>query len=340
MKSLFPISISPCLVLIVLLTLFAQNVSAQDPQFSQFYANSLMLNPGFTGNTTQLRIATSYRNQWSSLPKAFVSYTAAVDYNFEKANSGLGMIFVKDKSGTSGLSYSNFGFSYAHYFQLSRKLALRPGIRASYGQFSVNQSEFTFADQIVRDDASSSIENIGNSIGYFDFSSGVVLAHLEKYWLGVSIDHINKPNYSFLKTEETIPIKMSVHGGWNFEINNTSRYQNGTNVRVMAHYKAQGLWDQLDIGTYFEKEPLIFGFWYRGLPGLKKSDFSLPNQDAIILLLGLKTKDFKIGYSYDITISRLSGNSGGSHEVSIIYEVASKRKKRRRRKFLVPCAKF
>jgi hypothetical protein len=48
------------------------------------------------------------------------------------------------------------------------------------------------------------------------------------------------------------------------------------------------------------------------------------------------------GYSYDLSISKLITNSGGAHEISIIYEIASERKKRKRRrsKFIIPCAKF
>ena len=66
------------------------------------------------------------------------------------------------------------------------------------------------------------------------------------------------------------------------------------------------------------------------------------NNDAIAVLVGLSIPDrnFRIGYSYDVSISRLAANTGGAHEISIIYEAASRKKKRRSRRFLVPCAKF
>ncbi|MDZ7648916.1 MAG: type IX secretion system membrane protein PorP/SprF [Cytophagales bacterium] len=37
---------------------------AQDPQFSQYYAAPLYLNPAFTGTTQDHRFITNYRNQW------------------------------------------------------------------------------------------------------------------------------------------------------------------------------------------------------------------------------------------------------------------------------------
>jgi hypothetical protein len=61
----------------------------------------------------------------------------------------------------------------------------------------------------------------------------------------------------------------------------------------------------------------------------------------MVLIVGVKANDLKIGYSYDITISKLARNSGGAHEISIIYEVANNsKKKKRKRYFLAPCPKF
>jgi hypothetical protein len=43
------------------------------------------------------------------------------------------------------------------------------------------------------------------------------------------------------------------------------------------------------------------------------------NPDAVIVLLGLQQKDYKIGYSFDYTISRLTNKSGGAHEISLAW---------------------
>jgi hypothetical protein len=44
------------------------------------------------------------------------------------------------------------------------------------------------------------------------------------------------------------------------------------------------------------------------------------NQDAVIVLLAYNYGPYRFGYSYDITISGLGLQSGGAHEISIIYE--------------------
>ena len=41
------------------------------------------------------------------------------------------------------------------------------------------------------------------------------------------------------------------------------------------------------------------------------------NSDAVILLLGYDLEKYKIGYSYDLTVSQLGLSSGGAHEISL-----------------------
>ena len=43
------------------------------------------------------------------------------------------------------------------------------------------------------------------------------------------------------------------------------------------------------------------------------------NSDAFIAMLGRKYKKFRIGYSYDITLSKLSNATLGSHEFTLGY---------------------
>jgi hypothetical protein len=83
--------------------------------------------------------------------------------------------------------------------------------------------------------------------------------------------------------------------------------------------------------------PINLGLWYRGIPfsGTK------PGSDALSVLIGVDIDkyDMRIGFSYDVTISKLSiANSLGAFELSLIYEYAKRSKKIR--KVLVSCPKF
>jgi hypothetical protein len=55
------------------------------------------------------------------------------------------------------------------------------------------------------------------------------------------------------------------------------------------------------------------------------------------LCFGITTDKIKIGYSYDITVSKLgNGISGGSHEVSLGFNLKCRRKPRNFRKISCP----
>jgi hypothetical protein len=103
-------------------------------------------------------------------------------------------------------------------------------------------------------------------------------------------------------------------------------------MTVAYLFKHQGPYNQLDLGVYWFKNPLVLGVWYRGIP-----PFNSQRGDAFILLLGYKTKNFNIGYSYDVTISNLIGQTVGSHELSMSLKFAIPR---RDKKGEVPCPEF
>ena len=88
-------------------------------------------------------------------------------------------------------------------------------------------------------------------------------------------------------------------------------------------YQIQGDFQQINLGLYAKKGPVIFGVWYRF-------------NDAFILLAGIELDNLKFGYSYDLTTSDLSTATGGSHEVSVSYRFDCKPKRRRFRTISCP----
>lgn len=325
------------ILLFITLTVLNFSGSSQDIQFSQFFASSMYLNPAFTGNTMQHRLIGIYRNQWPSIPGAFVSYSFSYDHHLSDLNSGVGLIFTRDKAGSGGLRYTDIGGLYSYYIQLNKKLIIRFGTKFSYTMRNYDPSKLRFNDQIITG-SPATIESLNEGVSYLNFNAGSIL-YSEKFWAGFAFDHLNQPNQSLLNQETKLPIKYSIHGGYKFILDEGDvSGENGTSFTASANYKAQEKWDQLDIGGSVNKNKVSFGIAYRGIPIFKRFKPNYVNHDAIILLLGVQSKKMKIGYSYDITISKLNNNTGGAHEISIIYEHYKKRKKRKR--FFVPCAKF
>ena len=57
--------------------------SAQDPQFTQFFANPIYIAPSYAGASTGQRVIVSYRDQWSVIPNTYRTMSASYDVNIE-----------------------------------------------------------------------------------------------------------------------------------------------------------------------------------------------------------------------------------------------------------------
>ncbi len=310
---------------------------SQDIQFSQFSVSALQLNPAFTGNTIQHRWIGVYRNQWPAISKAFVSNSFSYDNHLSRQNSGVGFKITQDRAGSVGLRFTNIGGLYSYYIHATRKLSIRFGTKLSYTFRNYDLSEFRFQDQIING-STTSIENLNGGISYPDISIGTVMIS-EKFWTGLAIDHLNRPDQSFLEQESRLPFKFSIHGGYKFTLHKGDKNGiGGTYISSLLNYKAQKKWDQLDIGVLISKYSLSFGISYRGIPFIKKYKPGYSNNEAIIASILFPVNSLKIGYSYDITISELAGNTGGAHEISFVYE--HYRKNKRRKRYPISCPKF
>lgn len=314
---------------------------AQDPHFTQFYAAPTYLSPAFAGTTVQNRFVLQFRDQWPSIPGAFVSYNLAADQYLAGLNSGIGLIATRDQAGSGALSSTSFTLQYAYEIKLKHKVFLRPALQIGYASRSVNYSKLIFNDQLSRGGEVATYEYYdGRKQGYSDLGSGL-LFFTPNMWFGLALLHMNEPNQSLLEGESALPRQFNMHGGYRFKLRSGGMVRKSHQSIVAAfNYRAQAAFDQLDIGAYYERDPIFAGLWYRGLP-VKSYKPGYQNNDAIAVLVGFKAGDWRFGYSYDITMSRLAMNSGGAHEITTVFELADKRKKKSMsRRRVVPCAKF
>ncbi len=316
-------------------------MAAQDAQLTQFYATPTYINPAFAGTGLQTRFGLVARDQWPAIPGAFITTNFAVDHNLSEMNSGLGLMVHHDRSGSGALSYTSVTGQYAYEMQLKRKVFLRPALQIGWVQHAVDYSRLVFGDQLARGGTVGTYENMdGTRVGYTDLGTGL-LFFTPKMWLGTALHHLNRPNQSLLQNEARMPMKFSMHGGYRITVRTPVILKNPQSFVFAFNYKAQQKYDQLDMGMYFEREPFFIGLWYRGLPLFKRYQPGYANNDALAILVGTIVNDMRIGYSYDLTISRLASHSGGAHEITLGYEIASRHKKRSASKRrVVPCAKF
>ncbi|KXX71104.1 type IX secretion system membrane protein PorP/SprF [Flammeovirga sp. SJP92] len=320
-----------CLHIVNLLSLSEADVQAQDAQLSQYYASPLYLNPSLAGTSGDGRINLNYRNQWIGVPLNYNTFLASFDTPIPKKNIGVGFLAHQDVLGvTSGTAMTRFSFNLtgAYHLKINKKYSLSFGLQGGFEQSTLGFNNFIFNDQIDNDG------NIGNSTAdrltdqnkiYPDVSSGLML-YSNQFWVGASVYHMNQPNISRLQNgADILPLRFSVNAGYKIPLTYKwkgaiANYDDKT-ISLMMHYQSQGTGDQLSLGATLNYNPIIFGMWYRGLPVKANGHPDQINQDAFVVMSGVKLNRFTIGYSFDLPIGGLTLGEGNSHEISISYNL-------------------
>lgn len=331
------------LILVISMLVLVARGWAQDPQFTQFYANSLYLAPSFAGATAGDRVSAVYRNQWPELNNVFVSYSFSYDHFFENFNSGVGVLLVRDVAGTGNLGILNAGILYSYDIQVTREFHLRPGVHFNYTQQGLDYDKLIWNDQLSSGGSGGGTIEQPPTDAYkpdVDFSASI-LGYSDRAWGGFTVDHLLRPNYGLYNNEAEWPMKFTLFGG--YQIIKRGHLLNPVDetLSLAAYIQHQDLSTQIMAGVYWYKAPLMLGFWYRGVPFLKGSEADFqrdPRGDAIAFLVGYKMDGLRVGYSFDFTISNLVSSTGGAHEVSVTYEFKTTRKNKRAR--MVPCPEF
>ncbi|NEN22809.1 type IX secretion system membrane protein PorP/SprF [Cryomorpha ignava] len=282
-----------------------QNVSAQDPSFTQYYANPLYLNPALAGTNKCPRMVLNFRNQWPALDGNFVTTAASYDQYVDAINGGLGFYVMNDNAGRGTLNSFNINGIYSYQLTLSKSFSMVVGFQGTYFQRSLDWSKLTFGDQI--DPRRGFIYETqdtprGGTVDNVDFSTGAVVFS-ENFYAGIAVHHLFEPNESLIVAESPLERKYTFHAGATIPVNKDVRGETETTISPNFLYQRQFDFVQYNIGVYVKRGPLIGGVWYRF-------------EDSIIALMGVETDRFKVGYSYDLTTSPLSTKTAGSHEIS------------------------
>lgn len=303
-------------------------VLAQDPNFSQFFASPLTLNPAFTGKFNgEFRIAGNYRNQWPTINNAFTTYTVSADFSVLKNRIseidqfGVGAMAFSDQSGNGILKNNYFALSTAYHKGLDENgyNQIGAGFQATYVNKRLDITNLKFEDQLTSLGFTGVTSEVFSAqqinLSYLDVNAGILFNGtsngLNNYYAGVSLYHINRPKESFQGGQFLLPGRVTFQAGGMLPVGqydgvhfsaNHSRQANATNTVIGGAYMMNMNPDQ-PVPTN-----LYLGSWVR---------FG----DAVIPYVGLEFGDFHVGATYDINLSSLkpASNMRGGAEISLIY---------------------
>jgi type IX secretion system PorP/SprF family membrane protein len=306
---------------------------AQDPEFSQFFANPIYTNPAFAGSTIVGRCVTNVRSQWSSIAGSFRTGSASYDEHFDFINGGLGGMVTIDEAGVGNFLTLTGNAVYSYQIPITRYVTLRAGFQAGFVQKSIDFSKFQWYDQIIKrvGFVAPTQQTIpSQTVTFGNFAAGLVV-YSSRFYAGFAVHNVTEPKQGFFSLEPKsgiLPRRYTGNAGMVIPINQTRNERRASNLWPNILYMQQKSYSQLNIGMYYNKGYTLFGMYYRQTP---------KNADALIGIVGIRTNKIRIGVSYDQTISQAT-EAFNSWEVSLAFDL----RKRVPRKTIRPikCPEF
>jgi len=309
---------------------------SQDMNYSQYFSTPIYYNPAYTGINTGVRARFLYRNQWPSLPISFKSYFFSADLGDRNlpGAGGIGIMINQDTPGVGLINNFGAALTVGVRIPLTGFMVSQIGIKAGIMQRRVNWDDLVTAQNLdpkygniyptLVADPESSKRVVP------DFGVGGVLQFINPGGnisgnIGLGVDHIFKPDVSFLSTGSSpYPRKwvgqfdMIIVAGPGGSSMMSRSIDEPLKVNIGGIYQNQANLNSLQVGLNLLKYNIYVGGWF-------KSTMTGVVNSAMALVAGYKytfyeDMNLKFMYSYDLQISGALQGTGGAHEISLILE--------------------
>jgi len=287
----------------LLLILFGTSIYAtaqQQVQYTQYMYNTMTVNPAYVGTSQKLEAHAIHRSQWVGIEGAPSTQNIGAQGRLND-KIGLGLNFIKDKIGPANNYYINSAV--AVRLPLSPSMNLSVGLNAGIDMISVDWSMGQVqntGDQYVN-------SNINNRVRPLIGAGAYVYG--DNWYAGLSAPNVvqNRSNVSAAQNVESTT-HFYLIGGYVFKLADKLKFK----PAMMGKFVPSAPMT-IDVSANFLiNEKYTLGAAYR-------------YNDAISLLAGISfLKEFFVGYSYDITLTKLRTYNSGSHDIMLRYTLFEK----------------
>jgi type IX secretion system PorP/SprF family membrane protein len=229
-------------------------LSAQDPSFSQFYANRIYLNPAFAGIEPGVTISGAARMQWYAVDKGFRTVNFSAELQLPVVKSGLALHLLSNTEGIGNLTTNQVGIAYS-YTLPGKNNNVHFGIEGRMTQKSIDWSKLVFTDQLDKvygNIYASTMTPVNDQVFFGDVDFGVVWRNVGgiklknvpgqiRTHLGLRFSHLPylfgglTGNDSFLNLENSVAPRTTIHGGMIIPI--TFFSGSGLDISISPNFK-------------------------------------------------------------------------------------------------------
>lgn len=292
-------------LLVLLATASAQ--AQQLAQYSQYVFNHFSINPAVAGSKDCLDVRLGYRQQWVGYDGApntgwasMHGSLGAKKKGFQKNKHGIGAFIEADNAGNWG--YTRFVLAYAYHLRLTQESHLAFGIYAGAQQMKLNVGEITLGN--FNDPA---IDGKASALVVPDLTPGIWY-YSKNAWAGASIHQVLGRPINDIGLDSRMARHFMLSGGYRYRIGKKTSFTPSTLVKF-----ASGIPLAVDLNAMVEWNRVLgLGVGYR-------------NGDALVAMMKVGfLQYFQLGYSYDLTTSKLRVAGNNTHEIILAITPCSK----------------
>jgi type IX secretion system PorP/SprF family membrane protein len=275
-------------------------MAQQDPLYTQYMDNLLIINPAFAGSKANGNVLLVARNQWVSLPNSPVTRSFAYQTPIKEKNVGLGFSVMYDKIGPQ--KQTGVYFDYSYFLRVSETYKLGMGLKGGVSFYRAALADLITIDPdpiYSQDIYKNFLPNIG--VGLFLFSDDT--------YFGLSIPKLIENSITREDYQTQYINKQEIHlysvAGRQFNLNEDFQLKTNAMLRFVQNSPISF---QLTALAGLQNK-----FWVGGMVRMGDS-FALMTQFQ-------PTPKMLIGYSYDFTTSELNTFNSGTHEIMFSYDL-------------------
>lgn len=294
------------LYIVVTITLFITQdfYGQQAPVFTHHYNSLMFSNPAFAGMREGICVSGIYRQQWAGFKDkdgndvAPQDFLLTVDSPLRVLHGGIGGSIIQDKLGQQSDIIVQLDYSFHANLSIG-KLGVGAGLNIVNRSIDFTKFEAGGEDPLL--------QGLGNESDMrLDASVGLFLSQPGRYYAGISVTNLLESGFKKLSSStDTVATKTDrtfyITGGYNFVLPGNPLFEIEPSVFILSDL-ASTQYNITAIVKYNDK------FW---------AGLNYRFQESVGVIVGMRFKDFKISYAYDINTMQLG--IPGSHEVYLGY---------------------
>lgn len=291
---------NPKKILVFVAVFFVSYVvrSQNDAKLSIFNYNPLIYNPAFAGAADGLSIAGIYSSQWYGFDGAPKTLFLSADTKLPYDKIGLGLSLYHDQIGPA-VEYNIEG-NFAYYLDLNDKYKLVLGLKTGLNSYKVDMNQLD-------------VYQPGEAIFNADFENNLSMIlglglnlYSDRFFIGLSTPNVLVSKYYNANNSAVLSKRKNnyyLNSGYIFELRRDVTLTPAALIRVTEGAPISVL-TSLNLNWY-DKYIASLNFDYNSSVGL---------------LFGVRVFDnFKVGYSYDQSITKFSRYNNGTHTFLLTY---------------------